>query len=132
MSTRPAELGEIKEGSNVVIDGEPCRVVEVERSKPGKHGSAKVRIVAIGIFDGVKRSVVGPSDQYIEVPVIEKRTGQVMSVGETVSVMDSESLEIVEMPLPKDEALRAKLEPGATVEYWRIMNRNMIVQVRGG
>jgi translation initiation factor 5A len=44
--------------------------------------------------------------------VIEKRTGQVMSVGETVSVMDSESLEIVEMPLPKDEALRAKLEPG--------------------
>jgi translation initiation factor 5A len=35
------------------------------------------------------------------------------------------------MPLPKDEALRTKLEPGVTVEYWRIMNRNMIVQVRG-
>jgi len=45
MSTRPAEAGEIKEGSYVMIDGEPCRVVEVEKSKTGKHGSAKTRIV---------------------------------------------------------------------------------------
>ncbi|MCS7117706.1 MAG: translation initiation factor IF-5A [Thaumarchaeota archaeon] len=130
MSTRPAELGEIKEGSNVVIDGEPCRVVEVERSKPGKHGSAKIRLVAIGIFDGVKRSVVGPSDQYIEVPIVEKRSGQVVSVAETVTVMDNETLEMVEVPLPKDEALASRVQPGITVEYWRIMERNMIVQAR--
>lgn len=128
--SRPAELGSIKEGSNIVIDGEPCRVVEVEKSKTGKHGSAKVRVVAIGIFDGVKRNIVGPSDQRVEVPIVEKRSGQVVTVGETVSVMDRDTLEIVELPPPADEELRARLEPGVNVEYWIVLNRKMISQVR--
>jgi len=128
--SRPAELGSIKEGSNIVIDGEPCRVVEVEKSKTGKHGSAKVRVVAIGIFDGVKRNIVGPSDQRIEVPIIEKRSGQIVSVGDEVSVMDKDTLEIVEIPLPTDEDLKSRLEPGATIEYWVVLNRKMISQVR--
>ncbi len=128
--SKPADLGSIKEGGNIVIDGEPCRVVEVEKSKPGKHGSAKVRLVAIGIFDGVKRSLVGPADQRVEVPIIEKRTGQVVSIGETVSVMDKETLEIVEVPIPTDETLASKLEPGITVEYWKVLSRYLINQVR--
>ncbi|GBC70347.1 Elongation factor P [Candidatus Calditenuaceae archaeon HR02] len=128
--SRPAELGSIKEGSNIVIDGEPCRVVEVEKSKTGKHGSAKVRVVAIGIFDGVKRNIVGPSDQRVEIPIIEKRSGQVVTVGDVVSVMDRDTLEIVEIPLPTEEGLRSKLEPGVNVEYWVVLNRKMISQVR--
>ena len=128
--SRPAELGSVKEGSNIVIDGEPCRVVEVEKSKTGKHGSAKVRVVAIGIFDGVKRNIVGPSDQRVEIPIIEKRSGQVVTVGEVVSVMDKDTLEIVDIPLPAEEELRSKLEPGVNVEYWVVLNRKMISQVR--
>ncbi|MEM3906721.1 MAG: translation initiation factor IF-5A [Nitrososphaerota archaeon] len=128
--SKPVDLGSIKEGGNIIIDGEPCRVVEVEKSKPGKHGSAKVRLVAIGIFDGVKRSMVGPADQRVEVPIIEKRSGQVVSVGETVSVMDKESLEIVEVPLPTDQSLATRLEPGVTVEYWKVLDRYLINQVR--
>lgn len=113
-----------------MIDGEPCRVVEVEKSKTGKHGSAKVRVVAIGIFDGVKRNIVGPSDQRVEIPIIDKRSGQVVTVGEVVSVMDRDTLEIIEIPLPAEEELRSKLEPGANVEYWVVLNRKMISQVR--
>ncbi|MFP3484331.1 MAG: translation initiation factor IF-5A, partial [Caldivirga sp.] len=48
MSTRTASAGDIKEGSYIMIDNVPCRVVEVEKSKTGKHGSAKARIVGIG------------------------------------------------------------------------------------
>lgn len=128
--SRPSELGSIKEGSNIVIDGEPCRVVEVEKSKTGKHGSAKVRVVAIGIFDGVKRNIVGPSDQRIEIPVVEKRSGEVVTIGETISVMDRETLEIVELPAPTDEQMRARIEPGANIEYWVVMGRKMISHVR--
>ncbi len=29
---KPAKLGSLKEGRNIVIDGEPCRIVEVENS----------------------------------------------------------------------------------------------------
>jgi translation initiation factor 5A len=130
--SKPAELGSLKVGHNIVIDGEPCRIVELEKSKPGKHGSAKVRVVAIGIFDNVKRTLVGPADSKVEVPIIEKRNGQVVSIGDMVSVMDNETYEIVEIPMPQDEKLREKLEPGANVEYWRIMGRCMIVNVRTG
>ncbi|MCS7143269.1 MAG: translation initiation factor IF-5A [Aigarchaeota archaeon] len=128
--SRPTDLGSIKEGSNVIIEGEPCRVVEVEKSKPGKHGSAKVRLVGIGIFDGVKRSMVGPADSKVEVPVIEKRIGQVISIGDVVSVMDKETLDVVEVPLPSDEKLRSSVSLGSTVEFWKILNRYLIHQVR--
>jgi translation initiation factor 5A len=129
--SKPVELGSLKEGHNIIIDGEPCRIVEVEKSKPGKHGSAKVRLVAIGIFDDVKRSLVGPADNKVEVPIVDKRTGQVVALsGDSVSVMDNQTLEIVEVPLPKDENLRAKIEPGVSVEYWSIMNRYLLVNVK--
>lgn len=121
----------MKEGHNVIIDGEPCKIVEIEKSKPGKHGSAKVRLVAIGIFDNVKRSLVGPADNRVEVPIVEKRSGQIVSISpDYVSVMDSETLQIVDVPHPTDEELKNKLEPGATVDYWSIMGRHMIVAVK--
>ncbi len=129
--SKPVDLGSLKEGHNVIIDGEPCRIVELEKSKPGKHGSAKVRLVAIGIFDDVKRSLVGPADNRVEVPIVEKRSGQIVSISsDTVSVMDSETLQIADIPHPKDEELRKRLEPGLTVDYWSIMGRHMIVAVK--
>jgi translation initiation factor 5A len=90
-----------------------------------------VRLVAIGIFDEVKRSLVGPADNRVEVPIVDKRSGQVVAISsDTVSVMDNENLQIVEVPLPKDEGLRAKIEPGVSVEYWSIMGRYMLVNVK--
>ncbi|RLG67655.1 translation initiation factor IF-5A, partial [archaeon] len=74
------EVGSLKTGSWITIDGEPCQIVEIAHSKPGKHGSAKARIVAIGLFDGVKRTIVSPTSDKIEVPIIEKRTGQVIAM----------------------------------------------------
>jgi len=128
--SKPVDLGSLKVGHNIVIDGEPCRIVELEKSKPGKHGSAKVRLVAIGIFDNVKRTMVGPADTKVEVPIVEKRSGQVVSVTDTVSLMDNETLEIIEVAMPQDETIRSKLEPGTTVEYWKVMGRYMITHVR--
>jgi len=64
--SKPSDLGSLKIGSYILLphsdqpSGEPCRIVEYDTSKPGKHGSAKARIVAQGIFDGQKRPHVGP------------------------------------------------------------------------
>ena len=129
--SKPAELGSLRVGSYIVIDGEPCRIVEMTKSKPGKHGSAKARIVAIGIFDGVKRTMVGPVDSQVEVPIVEKRAGQVLAImPNVVQLMDLETYETFEAPLPEDEALRSKLEPGVEVEYWRILGRAKIMRVK--
>jgi len=129
-STRPVEAGSLKVGSYVVIDEEPCKIVEVERSKPGKHGSAKVRIVALGIFDNVKRSIVAPVDTKVEVPVIEKAQAQVIAtLPDTVQLMLLDTYETIEVPYPSEEDLKKKLEPGVEVEVWKIMGRYKITKV---
>ncbi|MBU1913701.1 MAG: translation initiation factor IF-5A, partial [Candidatus Thermoplasmatota archaeon] len=60
MATEQVEVRELREGRYVVIDDEPCKISSISTSKPGKHGEAKARIEAIGIFDGNKKSVVYP------------------------------------------------------------------------
>mgnify|MGYP000731117069 CR=1 FL=1 len=62
MSTMYAELGELREGNFIVIDGEPCRIVEMSKAKTGKHGSAKAHVTAIGLFTGAKKTLVAPVD----------------------------------------------------------------------
>ncbi|RLF07146.1 MAG: translation initiation factor IF-5A [Thermoprotei archaeon] len=132
MSTRPEEAGSIKVGSFVVIDGEPCKVVEVEKSKTGKHGSAKARIVGIGIFDGVKRSLIVPTSSKIEVPVVRKFSGQVIALlPDTVQIMSLEDYSTFELSYPEDEELKSRLSEGVEVEIWEIMGRYKINRVRG-
>lgn len=115
----------------MIVDNEPCRIVDITKSKPGKHGSAKARIVAIGIFDGVKRSIVKPVDSNIEVPIIDKRSGQIFAVTpSSVQIMDLETYEYLDAPYPEEEDLKAKLTPGVEVEYWRIMGRVKIVRTK--
>ncbi len=130
MSTTYAELGELREGSFIVVDGEPCRIVEISRAKTGKHGSAKAHVVAIGIFTGDKKTVIAPVDQRVEVPMIDKRSAQVIAItGSTIQLMDLESYETFETELPSGD-LAGKLVPGVEVEYWEIMGRRKIVRTK--
>ena len=129
--SKPAGVGSLREGRYIIVDGEPCRIVEITKSKPGKHGSAKARIVAIGIFDGAKRSFVKPVDANVEVPMINKRSGQVFSVTSSgVQIMDLETYEYLDAPFPEDEDLKAKLVSGVEIEYWQILGRVKIVRTK--
>ncbi|MCK4243330.1 translation initiation factor IF-5A [Candidatus Bathyarchaeota archaeon] len=131
MSKR-TEISSLKVGRNIFIDNEPCKIVAYEKSKPGKHGSAKARIVAIGVFDGVKRSIVSPVSAKIDVPLIEKRNGQVVSLSEdSVQLMDLETYEVFYTKKPSEENIKTKLTEGLEVEYWRIMDRMKIMRVKG-
>lgn len=129
--SKPVELGALKAGSYVMVEDEPCRIVNYTKSKPGKHGSAKVRVVAMGIFDGVKRSFVKPVNSQVEVPIIEKRSGQVIALlPSAVQVMDLETYEIFETPMP-EENLKDKLTSGIEIEFWRILGRTKIMRIKG-
>lgn len=114
------------------MDGEPCKIVEFEKSKPGKHGSAKARIVAISVTTGTKKSVLSPVDARIEVPMIEKKTGQVLAfMGNNVQIMDMQSYVTFETPMPEDEEIKSKLAPGVEVEYWQMLGLNKIMRTKG-
>jgi translation initiation factor 5A len=130
--SKPVYVGELKIGQYVIIDGEPCRIVEFEKSKPGKHGSAKARIVAMSVFTGQKKSLISPVDSRVEVPMIDKRTGQIISIsGNLVQLMDMESYSTFESPMPDDSELRGSLAAGVEVEYWDVLGRRMIVRRKG-
>ncbi|UCH37896.1 MAG: translation initiation factor IF-5A [Candidatus Bathyarchaeota archaeon] len=130
--SRPAELGSLKVGHHILIQNEPCRIVEYEKSKPGKHGSAKARIVAIGIFDGVKRNLVSPVSARVEVPMIEKRNAQIISLADnSVQLMDLETYEVFYTALPSDGELKSKVAVGLELEYWKVLDRMMITRVKG-
>lgn len=125
------ELGALRVGSYIIIDSEPCRIMSYTKSKPGKHGSAKARIVAIGVFDEAKRTLVKPVSAQIEVPIIEKKAGQVIALlPAAVQVMDLETYEILEAPLPEEE-IKSKLASGIEVEYWRILGKTRIMRTKG-
>jgi translation initiation factor 5A len=124
------ELGSLKVGSYVIIDNEPCRIVSYDHSKPGKHGSAKARISAMGVFDGSKHSMVSPVSANVEVPIIDKRSGQIISIsGKTLQIMDLESFEVFETDAADDE-MRDKIRQGGEVEYWKVLERIKVVRTK--
>nr|MDO8080599.1 translation initiation factor IF-5A [Candidatus Freyarchaeota archaeon] len=131
MSKKITEVSHLKSGSYILIDDAPYKVVSTATSKSGKHGHAKVRLVAVNIFDETKKDLVLPGDSKIDVPIIDKRNGQVISVGENVMLMDLETYETFEIPKPKEEDILSKLKDGAEVEYWSVMGKKKIMRAKG-
>lgn len=126
-------VSDLKTGSYVLIDDEPCKITSISRSKPGKHGSAKARIVAKGVFDDQRHSMVKRVDERAKEPLIEKRSGQIINVREDqVQIMDQETYETKEVPMPKDENLKDKIEAGKNIEYWEISGKLKIQSIRSG
>ncbi len=125
MSWEQAEMRELKVGRYVVVDEEPCKIISIQFSKPGKHGEAKARLEAIGIFDGQKRSVVHPVTHKVRVPMIDKRKAQVLSIHENkAQLMDLENYETFELEVPED--LRASLQAGQETLYLETLGRRKL------
>ena len=116
------EIRELKVGRYVNIDDEPCKILSISTSKPGKHGSAKANIDAASIFTGAKKSLVGPVSTKVQVPLIDKRKAQILSVqGDEVQIMDLETYENITMTINPDH--ECSLEPGAEILYIVAMDR---------
>jgi len=129
VETKPVSVGSLKKGSFVVIDGEACRVVDLQVSRPGKHGHAKVRLTGVGLLDDKKRVVVMPGHDNIPVPIIEKKNAQVLSVsGSTANVMDVETYETFDLEIP--EELKDSCSEGMIILYWDIMGTKVMKQVK--
>ncbi len=126
---RFTSAGAMKKGSFMLIDNVACRVTDTQTSKPGKHGHAKIRITAVGILDDKRREFVGPAHDNINVPIIEKRSAQVLSVsGDSANIMDSESFETFDLKIP--EELKADVVEGCSILYWVITGTKVMKQLK--
>lgn len=130
MSYKNARAGDLKIGSYALIDNEPCQIVDIEKSKPGKHGSAKIRASGISLFDAKKKTYLAQADANVQVPIVDKRSGQIVSVTPNgIQLMDLETFETIDLSMPTDE-VAGKIASGKEVEYWVIMGRYKINRVK--
>lgn len=117
-----------KPGSTILIDGEAYNVRSNDISKSGKHGASKCRIEAINLINGNKKVIACPGAEKFDVPMVEKRKAQVLSVSDsTASVMDLESYETLELPFIPE--LKEQLAPEKQVEYWDIEGKRVIMRI---
>ena len=117
-----------KPGTTILWEGTPCVVRSNDMSKTGKHGSMKCRMEVIGIFDGKKRIALCPGDDKLEVPLVDKRRGQVLSVtGDKASVMDLENFETIDMAFMED--VKDDIATDKQVEYWDIEGKKVIMRM---
>jgi len=118
-----------KPGTTMMIDGEACAVTSNDTSKTGKHGASKCRIEARDIFTGKKKIVAVPGSTRFDVPMIDKRRAQILSVsGDKASVMDLESYETLDLPFIPE--VKDQLAPEKNVEYWDVEGKKVIMRVQ--
>ena len=116
---------EARVGTSILLEGEPYTIKKIDISKTGKHGHSKCRIEAVGIINNQKKVFVIPGHNRLEIPMIDKRKGQVLSKGEnTVSIMDLESFETLDVPC--SEEIKSTLEVNSNVEYWDIEEKKIV------
>lgn len=128
MSWTQAEVRELKEGRYILIDEQPCKIVSISTSKPGKHGEAKARIEAVGVFDGSKRSIVHPVKHKVQVPQMDKRKAQVLSMsGDEVQLMDLETFETFHLKVTDEQ--KGSVQVGSEILYVSSMGMRKIFEL---
>jgi translation initiation factor 5A len=130
MTVKIVSVGTLQKGDYVILEGAACKVTNTQTSRPGKHGHAKVRMEAVGLIDDKKRVAVMPGHDNVEVPIVEKKVAQVLSInGDIANVMDNTTYETFDLKVP--EELKGKVVEGGQVLYWQILEDKIMKDIRG-
>ena len=129
MQKTVAVIKDLKPNGFVIIDGAVCRVERVQVSTSGKHGHAKVRLDGIGLFDNTRRSIIAPSHENVEVPIVEKKRGQVISItGNKAQIMDLSDYSIMELEIPEER--KDKIKQGEDVDYFEVLDIKTLKELK--
>ncbi|KAL1915356.1 uncharacterized protein VTP21DRAFT_6814 [Calcarisporiella thermophila] len=102
--TFPMQCSALRKNGYVVIKGRPCKIVDMSTSKTGKHGHAKVHLVAIDIFTSKKLEDISPSTHNMDVPVVNRNEYSLIDIDDGfLSLMDNDGTTKDDVRLPEGE-----------------------------
>ncbi|KAL0090833.1 eukaryotic translation initiation factor 5A-2 [Phycomyces blakesleeanus] len=114
--TYPLQCSALRKGGHVVIKGRPCKIVDMSTSKTGKHGHAKVHLVAIDIFTQKKLEDLSPSTHNMDVPNVTRMEYQLINVDDGfLNLMTADGTSKDDVKVPSGDigaALEADFEEG--------------------
>jgi len=117
--TFPMQCSALRKGGFVMIKNRPCKIVEMSTSKTGKHGHAKVHMIALDIFTGKKLEDICPSTHNMEVPNVKRKDFQLIGVNDDfLSLMDDTGDMREDLKCPEDaigEEIKAAIEKDADI-----------------
>ena len=110
-------MSAFRKNQHIMIKERPCKIVEMSTSKTGKHGSAKVHIVAIDIFTGKKYEDICPSTANKDKPIVNRVEYQLIDISNDnfVSLMNDKGETKEDVKLPDSELadeIKSKFESG--------------------
>lgn len=128
----------MKKGEYLVVNGNPCKVIEITISKTGKHGSAKASITCVDIFTGKKCEEQAPSTANVEAPFIKTKNYSVMDIAADggLSLLDEENEQREDLSLPPNEELAQQIRDGfeagkdVTVVVTSAMGKEQILSIK--
>jgi len=115
--------GDLKRGDLVCIRGRPCKVLENDVVKTGKHGHAKACIEGEDIFTGRKYELVAPGGFPMPCPFVKKCELSLIDISHDgqLTLLDEENEERCDLDLPFKEneslarAIRANFDNGKSL-----------------
>ena len=122
-----AQVGQLKEKQFIIIDDIICKIDTIDKSKPGKHGAAKIRMTATGVFNNKKMNLLKPSNTSVETPIMDKGNAQLIAdLGDKYQIMDKENYQTYEV----EKSDFNNLSTGTEIEYLKAGSQIKIVRVR--
>eukprot|EP00834_Sanchytrium_tribonematis_P001852 NODE_48_length_31852_cov_1.054168.p19 type:complete len:156 gc:universal NODE_48_length_31852_cov_1.054168:28938-29405(+) len=119
--TYPMQASALRKNGFVVIKGRPCKIVDMSTSKTGKHGHAKIHMVAVDIFTGKKYEDITPSTANMDVPHVSRSEYTLIDIDTDdgfLSLMEANGDTKDDIKLPTDDlgkTLQADFDNGKEI-----------------
>merc|ERR1712227_1069804 len=101
------DTNRLKNGSLVMVKGNPCKVTDVSTAKPGKHGSAKVILKGRDILTSKVYECTFHSGDMVDAPIVKRTEYTLLNIeDEQLQLLDGNGEMKEDVNLPEEEHLR--------------------------